>query len=229
MVDVASEFLIQDVRCFNGLQSGQLRPITLLVGENNTGKTTFLGCYAALNRLLSQSIHMDSPADFNCAPFCMGSFRNLLRRNYRNGVGDNEFVLGTGIQGKRVEDKRILVTFEERDSQPFVSKVAYFVDGLSLSFSRNKGSDTCVAIDGENIDLLQPCPFSYAFSLYTGRLPVDEDVYGKSTDQVDEFCSKWSDATTKNFGHSNNQIRPLVSYGLSRSRPQHTYDLVDET
>ncbi len=39
-------------RCFAGEQRGRLRPITLLVGENSTGKTTFLGCYGALLRVI---------------------------------------------------------------------------------------------------------------------------------------------------------------------------------
>ena len=43
MVDDARELILQDVRCFQDEQRGRLRPITLLVGENSTGKTTFLG------------------------------------------------------------------------------------------------------------------------------------------------------------------------------------------
>ena len=49
------ELTLQDVRCFEGEQRGSLRPITLLVGENSTGKTTFLGCYHVLHRLLPGS------------------------------------------------------------------------------------------------------------------------------------------------------------------------------
>ena len=44
-MDLPREFMLTDVRCFEGEQRARLRPITLLVGENSTGKTTFLGCY----------------------------------------------------------------------------------------------------------------------------------------------------------------------------------------
>ena len=42
------EFVIGNVRCFKGEQRVPIRPITLLVGENSTGKTTFLETYQAL-------------------------------------------------------------------------------------------------------------------------------------------------------------------------------------
>ena len=51
VVDDPRELILQDVRCFQDEQRGRLRPITLLVGENSTGKTTFLGCYSVLHRM----------------------------------------------------------------------------------------------------------------------------------------------------------------------------------
>ena len=39
---------LENVRCFAGAQTGQIRRVTLLVGENSTGKSTFLDCYRAL-------------------------------------------------------------------------------------------------------------------------------------------------------------------------------------
>ena len=42
------KFLIKDVRCFKGEQVVDICPITFLIGENSTGKTTLLGCMQAL-------------------------------------------------------------------------------------------------------------------------------------------------------------------------------------
>ena len=53
-MDTPRELILQDVRCFKGTQRGRLRPVTLLVGENSTGKTTFLGCYRVLHQVLSR-------------------------------------------------------------------------------------------------------------------------------------------------------------------------------
>ena len=75
---------MEDVRCFQGTQRGHLRPITLLVGENSTGKTTFLGCYRILHRVLSkQDVNINEQLDFNEEPFSMGSFHDIVRFWFR--------------------------------------------------------------------------------------------------------------------------------------------------
>ena len=38
-----TELRLRDVRCFDGEQSAKLGRITLLLGENGAGKSTFLG------------------------------------------------------------------------------------------------------------------------------------------------------------------------------------------
>ena len=44
------EITLQDFRCFRAEQTARLAPLTLLVGENSTGKTSFLaGVRAILN------------------------------------------------------------------------------------------------------------------------------------------------------------------------------------
>ena len=75
----ADELILSDVRCFQGEQRGRVRPITPLIGENSTGKSTFLGCYSVVHQLLSRfSRAVDAP-DFNNEPFSMGSFRDIVR------------------------------------------------------------------------------------------------------------------------------------------------------
>ncbi len=66
---------MKDVRCFKGEQSIEIRPITLLVGENSGGKTTALGCYYTLLNFFSQRV-----LDFNVKPFEMGSFADIMRK-----------------------------------------------------------------------------------------------------------------------------------------------------
>ncbi len=70
---------LENVRCFAGPETGQIRRITLLVGENGAGKSTFLGCYRAFSRLSSFSI-LDDLNYFDDPPFPMGSFPTIARR-----------------------------------------------------------------------------------------------------------------------------------------------------
>ena len=120
------EFLLEDVRCFRGEQRARLRPITLLVGENSTGKTTFLGCYDVLHRLLAGSWIPGDRLDFNREPFSMGSFREIVR-SQRGRLGRiDEFALGFSISlRRRTGSERFLtrVGFSEGGAQPTMSSV----------------------------------------------------------------------------------------------------------
>ena len=78
-MDNLKDLILEDVRCFRGEQRGSLRPITLLIGENSTGKTTFLGCYGVLQQVCSWwDRDIDDRLDFNDEPFAMGSFRRIV-------------------------------------------------------------------------------------------------------------------------------------------------------
>ena len=73
-----TELRLRDIRCFDGEQSANLSRITLLVGENNSGKSTFLGCYKAFSTL-ANFYDLDDKNYFDDVPFHMGSFNNIVR------------------------------------------------------------------------------------------------------------------------------------------------------
>ena len=74
---------LKNVRCLSDTQSVDMGKITLLVGKNNTGKSTFLGCCNAFSRLASlRDLEDPGPATLNCfdeKPFSMGGFRTIER------------------------------------------------------------------------------------------------------------------------------------------------------
>jgi hypothetical protein len=72
--------ILQDFRCFAGFQEIPLRPLTLLVGENSSGKTSFLAA-ARITELLRSPL--DVPPNFNKEPFALGAFDELA--NYKGG------------------------------------------------------------------------------------------------------------------------------------------------
>ena len=81
---------LTNVRCFSGEQRARLARITLLVGENSVGKTTFLGCLNALGRLAGFAGLRDGINWFDQDPFSMGSFETLARTgapSFRAGIG----------------------------------------------------------------------------------------------------------------------------------------------
>ena len=60
-------FCLEDVRCFAGAQDVRVRPLTFLVGENSTGKSTILGCMQAVADYMA-----GSGIDFNRHPMKWG-------------------------------------------------------------------------------------------------------------------------------------------------------------
>lgn len=82
-----TELRIGNVRCFEGDESVTTRRITLLVGENNAGKSTVLGCYHALAKMANLD-NPDRQKYFDDAPFDMGTFDTIARS------GSSTFMLG---------------------------------------------------------------------------------------------------------------------------------------
>jgi len=90
---------LRDIRCFAGEQSGRLARITLLVGANGAGKSTFLGCYKTLTHLAN--LHkLDDENCFNEKPFEMGGFDTIAR------TGCDSFSLGAEFAGHCHENMR---------------------------------------------------------------------------------------------------------------------------
>ena len=75
------EIRLKDYRCFREDQTARLAPLTLLVGENSTGKTSFL----AIVRALWDLAFSHKVPDFKEEPYDLGSFDEIA--HYRGGRG----------------------------------------------------------------------------------------------------------------------------------------------
>ena len=78
-MNAITEVALEEIRCFAGKQTVSLPRIAVLVGENNTGKSTFLACCSALAEL-SCNEEIASYDPFNAAPFYIGQDFDLWRR-----------------------------------------------------------------------------------------------------------------------------------------------------
>ena len=73
---IIKQFTMEEVRCFSERQTLEIRPLTFLVGENSTGKTTALACFHVLvNYLQGETV------DFNADPYSMGIFNDIVRNS----------------------------------------------------------------------------------------------------------------------------------------------------
>lgn len=95
------EIIVEGVRCFYERQSIPLRKLTVLVGENSSGKSTFL----ALTRIAWNVVRGNLEIDFNEEPFRMGAFDQIASRmGGRMGnakafsIGAKAYVRGSSVQ-----------------------------------------------------------------------------------------------------------------------------------
>ncbi|MCG7851731.1 MAG: AAA family ATPase [Methanosarcinaceae archaeon] len=72
-----NKIILENFRCFNKLHEIELRPLTFLVGENSTGKTSLLSAIRLAGNLNLMSL------DFNREPFILGAYEQIA--SYASG------------------------------------------------------------------------------------------------------------------------------------------------
>lgn len=93
------DIIVENVRCFSGQHVFPMRPLTILLGENSTGKSTLLAVLATLSRLYSTPMH----TSFNDPPYDMGGYDTIAaydaqrrRRPAAFRIGVEDDVKGSG-------------------------------------------------------------------------------------------------------------------------------------
>lgn len=85
---------MENFRCFRERQTVPLAPLTLLVGENSTGKTSFL----ALIRALSELAFDGRAPNFKAPPYDLGSFDEIAHHRGGRGSRAESFTAGASIR-----------------------------------------------------------------------------------------------------------------------------------
>ena len=84
------DFRLRDFRCFADAQTAKLARLTLLVGENSTGKTSFLAAVRAACRLAYGS----GDTGFNDPPYRLGAYSEIAHASRTHQPGASSFELG---------------------------------------------------------------------------------------------------------------------------------------
>ena len=139
------KFSIEGVRCFADRQEFRIRPLTFLVGENSTGKTTSLGCFQALSNCLSGR----RGVDFNLSPYEMGTFENILGDN----AHDDTFKLGFTFKTKFEKVEHIVEFAGKKDSvDPIVKQlITKFPDGKIIIEIDSKNDHSGRNTEGQHV------------------------------------------------------------------------------
>ena len=94
------EIRLKDYRCFREEQTARLAPLTLLVGENSTGKTSFLAIIRALWEFASDY----RIPDFKEDPYDLGSFDEIA--HFRGGRGGRAETFVAGFSTTRSNSQK---------------------------------------------------------------------------------------------------------------------------
>lgn len=84
------ELIVENIRCFAERQTIPVKPLTLLVGENSAGKSTFLAALSAV----SDSFGFPLRPRFNTPPYNLGNYDTIAAYKYGRGVRAKSFTLG---------------------------------------------------------------------------------------------------------------------------------------
>ena len=108
---------IENYRCFRGRQTARLAPLTLLVGENSSGKTAFM----AMIRALRKAAFTNRIPDFREPPYDLGSFGEVVYSDSRQSEQPAFFIASFSDHDSDYGELPVefFAKFEERDGFPY--------------------------------------------------------------------------------------------------------------
>lgn len=136
------KLLLKDVRCFRGEHTVPLAPLTIVVGENSTGKSTLL----ALTRIAWDIAVGIAEPDFNEDPFQLGVYDEIAHYHGGRGKRATSFSVGSARMSsprsnRRGKDRALLTvlgTFSPSAGQPVLTSIIVEKEGRRIEAVHKK-------------------------------------------------------------------------------------------
>ena len=216
-----TQFTMEEVRCFGGRQTLEIRPLTFLVGENSTGKTTALACFHVLSNFLQ-----GKGLDFNVPPYSMGNFRDIIR-NSKNK--EKSFKLGFASKYNNEDIETIIELVEKKKGiEQVVSSITMKLTDGEIIVRSEDSIDRELRLDSFdeeqhlykiacNTDRLNEYSVYFFFPSFTRESKGEKAFTDYFEKKIKEFgCSPWDVFRTMS----------VFSSSPIRSQPKRTYDIV---
>ena len=242
------QITLKNFRCFSEEQTARLAPLTLLVGENSTGKTSFM----AMIRALWDLAYGNRAPDFKEDPYDLGSFDEIA--HYRGGRGGRADTFEAGFTvvpngkkkrrstGPRGRSYLFDVAFERKGTVPSPvrirladrdvwSELLLEEQSWHVSHGTSSGARKSLEILPHFLDLnFNPILlFDYHLSLRrsvthreSGAEPIATRDLDAPTEKDWELIERLVKAHTQER-HNYETRRPYASAPV-RSKPRRTYD-----
>jgi energy-coupling factor transporter ATP-binding protein EcfA2 len=211
------EISLENVRCLCEEQTLRVKPLTFLVGENSTGKSTFLAMLAHI----SQPGFPSFRPDFNTPPYDLGTFDSIATyKGGRYGRADH-FVVGFKVD----EDTSRSATYINEKGQP------------QLKTYKQKDKDEEFAIELDSAARSGTITFSRPSSEESMQIPLDltpilADNSDASLNVLVHFAlargpfkaNPESLIPSRVLRVGSPILPPTLSLGPIRAKPRRTYD-----
>ena len=224
------ELRLSDFRCFHERQTARLAPLTFLVGDNSTGKTSFLAAIRALCEVAAEGIE----PDFRKPPYDLGGFPGIA---HSRGGRANSFEIGLS-GGVARQQLRFDVEFVSQADVPTPAAMSWKMNDVwtkavlkgtkfIVDFGSKDGSwrFTTTELAYENRWLFSP----YFFAQVLNGIGDDDESRG-TFEKLGGSLNKPGKEITKKFSHLLNHFRQMFWTGQPfagapiRSSPRRTYD-----
>ncbi len=242
---------LRDYRCFHTEQTARIAPLTLLVGNNSTGKTSFLAAVRAIWEIANRSIE----PDFRALPYDLGPFSEIAYNPNNRGTRATSFGIGfsgnwqTHFTTKASVERSLFkatqiefdVTFESRAAAPYPAEISLKGDDIWIRFLGIKSSQTIMEFgsnngawylnsDGESLG--KEWFYLPIFFYWVRNKLYDHDKFRKTLKSLADKHSVPSDEDIDKLEKLLNGLfysRNIIDVGLFasapiRSRPSRTYD-----
>ena len=240
---------LENYRCLRESQSVRLAPLTLLVGDNSTGKTSFL----ALIRALWDAAFGDRPPDFKESPYDLGSFDEIVSSRPSASGSSQAFKAGFSADAVREEARQarnrhatsFSVDFVKKGSAPFpavrrLEGSGYWVgdsvksDGHALHVGKTQdekevATTTMPRYWRHDSDIaFMPFEFVTKTFLYERLIEPREDWFPREADREPllRFVRAWNSESQRPFATAPVRSRPRRSYDPAAPRRDSEGDYV---
>lgn len=215
------ELILEDVRCFSGKHIVPVKPLTILIGENSSGKTTLLACLSVISDLSGFPLK----PGFN-DPYSFGGYDTIATQRSKE-TETAGFSLGYQPDGSG----EVVATYRNNNGKPELSKLVGTSElgeiSLELSESHDKYNGR-IRLSGDS-EVLE-------FSLDLGFV---ETARSELPRMIGSWMAKGPKDTATEFSSSLFLLflssvlilsaPKTLSIAPIRSKPMRTYDQVSES
>lgn len=205
------QIIVENVRCFREKQTVPLAPLTFLVGENSSGKSSLL----ALTRIV-WDLAAEGKANFNEEPFLLGAYEQIASQS---GSRKAAATFTLGGQLSTVDSGIVSARFTAQKAQPVLRLWSF--------------KSTSYQLEVEYDETEKPFLLRYQSSLGRAKITSEELASAVRHDPWGLFRScqpklaKLLPAFDSRLSARSDNYRPYALAPI-RTRPQRTYDAVKE-